>query len=107
VSSKSASLVPTSYLTYTVPCQISIVKAIAHALSTKIYADPKKKELFLAQDDPDLHSLLTDDPLEAQVHVGWLSSIAREAMLDYLAKYKAPRCEGGFNKMIGLRPTGE
>ncbi|GAA5892363.1 DNA cross-link repair protein PSO2 [Sporobolomyces salmoneus] len=83
-----------------------IVKAIAHALSTKIYADPRKKELFLAQDDPDLHSLLTDDPLEAQVHVGWLSSIAREAMLDYLAKYKAPRCEGGFNKMIGLRPTG-
>ncbi|GAA6010089.1 hypothetical protein JCM11491_005862 [Sporobolomyces phaffii] len=83
-----------------------IVKAIAHALSTKIYADPRKKELFLAQDDPDLHSLLTDDPLEAQVHVGWLSSIQREAMLDYLAKYKAPRCPGGFNKMIGLRPTG-
>ncbi|GAA5985593.1 hypothetical protein JCM5350_007148 [Sporobolomyces pararoseus] len=83
-----------------------IVKAIAHALSTKIYADPRKKELFLAQDDADLHSLLTDDPLEAQVHVGWLSSIARDEMLEYLAKYKAPRCEGGFNKMIGLRPTG-
>lgn len=83
-----------------------IVKAIAHALSTKIYADPRKKELFLAQDDPDLHALLTDDPLEAQVHVGWLSSIARDAMLEYLAKYKAPRCPGGFNKMIGLRPTG-
>ncbi|GAA5927294.1 DNA cross-link repair protein [Sporobolomyces koalae] len=83
-----------------------IVKAIAHALSTKIYADPRKKELFIAQDDPDLHSLLTDDPLEAQVHVGWLQSIQRDAMLEYLAKYKAPRCPGGFTKMIGLRPTG-
>jgi len=82
------------------------VKAIAHALNTKIYADPRKKELFVAQDDPDLHSLLTDDPLEAQVHVGWLQSIQREAMLEYLARYKAPRCEGGFTKMIGLRPTG-
>jgi len=82
------------------------VKAIAHALNTKIYADPRKKELFVAQADPDLHSLLTDDPLEAQVHVGWLQSIQREAMLEYLARYKAPRCEGGFTKMIGLRPTG-
>ncbi|KPV77574.1 uncharacterized protein RHOBADRAFT_24085 [Rhodotorula graminis WP1] len=84
----------------------SIVKAIAHALSTKIYCDARKRDLFLAQDDPDLHSLLTDDPLAGQVHVGWLRDINREVMSDYLAKYKAPRVEGGFTKMIGLRPTG-
>ncbi|BGP47317.1 DNA cross-link repair protein PSO2/SNM1 [Rhodotorula kratochvilovae] len=83
-----------------------IVKAIAHALSTKIYCDARKRDLFLAQDDADLHALLTDDPLAAQVHVGGLRDITREAMSDYIAKWKAPRVEGGFTKMIGLRPTG-
>ncbi|GAA5863083.1 hypothetical protein JCM1840_002465 [Sporobolomyces johnsonii] len=83
-----------------------IVKAIAHALSTKVYCDSRKRELFLAQDDADLHSLLTEDPLEAQVHVGYLSDISRESLQDYLGKYKAPRVEGGFTKLIGLRPTG-
>ncbi|GAA5821896.1 hypothetical protein JCM3770_002650 [Rhodotorula araucariae] len=83
-----------------------IVKAIAHALSTQIYCDARKRDLFLAQDDPDLHALLTDDPLAAQVHVGGLRDITREAMSDYMAKWKAPRVQGGFTKMIGLRPTG-
>ncbi|GJN89662.1 hypothetical protein Rhopal_002649-T1 [Rhodotorula paludigena] len=83
-----------------------IVKAIAHALSTKIFCDQHKRNLFLAQDDPELHALLTEDPLAAQVHVGGLRDITREAMSDYLAMWKAPRVEGGFTKMIGLRPTG-
>ncbi|GAA5931232.1 hypothetical protein JCM1841_000868 [Sporobolomyces salmonicolor] len=83
-----------------------IVKAIAHALSTKVYCDSRKRELFLAQDDADLHSLLTEDPLEAQVHVGYLSDISRESLQDYLGQYKAPRVAGGFTKLIGLRPTG-
>ncbi|KWU47380.1 DRMBL-domain-containing protein [Rhodotorula sp. JG-1b] len=84
----------------------SIVKAIAHALSTKVYCDGYKRSLCLAQDDPDLHALLTEDPLEAQVHIGGLRDITREVMQDYLGKYKAPRIENGFTKMIGLRPTG-
>ncbi|GEM08342.1 DNA repair protein Pso2/Snm1 [Rhodotorula toruloides] len=83
-----------------------IVKAIAHALSTKVFCDSYKRSLFLAQDDPDLHTLLTEDPLEAQVHIGGLRDITREAMQEYLAKFKVPRIEGGFTKMIGLRPTG-
>ncbi|EGU12908.1 putative DNA repair protein Pso2/Snm1 [Rhodotorula toruloides ATCC 204091] len=83
-----------------------IVKAIAQALSTKVFCDSYKRSLFLAQDDPDLHALLTEDPLEAQVHIGGLRDITREAMQEYLAKFKAPRIEGGFTKMIGLRPTG-
>ncbi|TKA57709.1 hypothetical protein B0A53_00858 [Rhodotorula sp. CCFEE 5036] len=83
-----------------------IVKAIAHALSTKVYCDGYKRSLCLAQDDPDLHALLTENPLEAQVHIGGLRDITREVMQDYLGKYKAPRIENGFTKMIGLRPTG-
>lgn len=83
------------------------MKAIAHALSTKVYCDGYKRSLCLAQDDPDLHALLTEDPLEAQVHIGGLRDITREVMQDYLGKYKAPRIDNGFTKMIGLRPTGE
>ncbi|GAA5861225.1 hypothetical protein JCM3774_002233 [Rhodotorula dairenensis] len=83
-----------------------IVKAIAHALSTKVYCDGYKRSLCLAQDDPDLHALLTEDPLEAQVHIGGLRDITRDVMQDYLGKFKAPRVEYGFTKMIGLRPTG-
>lgn len=41
------------------------------------------------------------------MHVGWLRDINRDVMSDYLAKWKAPRVEGGFTKMIGLRPTGQ
>lgn len=88
------------------PC-CRIVKAIARALSTKVFCDGYKRSLFLAQDDPSLHELLTEDPLEAQVHVGGLRDITRESMQDYLGKYKAPRVENGFTSMIGLRPTGE
>lgn len=88
------------------PC-CRIVKAIARALSTKVFCDGYKRSLFLAQDDPSLHELLTEDPLEAQVHVGGLRDITRESMQDYLGKFKAPRVENGFTSMIGLRPTGE
>ncbi|BGP15133.1 hypothetical protein JCM10213_005406 [Rhodosporidiobolus nylandii] len=83
-----------------------IVKAIASALQTKVYADERKTPLFLAQDDPELHALLTDDPLRAQVHVGGLRDITRDAMQEYLGKLHAKRVEGGFTSMIGLRPTG-
>ncbi|GAA5908594.1 hypothetical protein JCM6882_003687 [Rhodosporidiobolus microsporus] len=83
-----------------------IFKAIASALSTKVYCDGRKKAHLLAQDDPELHALLTDDPLEAQVHLGGLRDIAREQLQEYLGKYNAKRVQGGFTKVIGLRPTG-
>ncbi|GAA5841480.1 hypothetical protein JCM11251_007155 [Rhodosporidiobolus azoricus] len=83
-----------------------IFKAIAHALSTKVFCDGRKKDYLLAQDDPDLHALLTDDPLEAQVHLGGLRDIAREQLQEYLGRYNAKRVDRGFTKVIGLRPTG-
>lgn len=91
----------------TSPLDTRIVKGIAQALSTKIYCDDKKLAILHAQDDPELHSLITRDPLEAQVHVCWLQEIKHDALADYLGKYSAGRMEGGFTKCIGLRPTGE
>lgn len=80
---------------------------IARALETKIYCDDKKLAILQAQDDPELHDLITRDPLEAQVHVCWLQDIKHDALADYLGKYSAGRMDGGFTKLIGLRPTGE
>lgn len=80
---------------------------IARALETKIYCDDKKLAILKAQDDPELHSLITRNPLEAQVHVCWLQEIKHDALADYLGQYSAGRMEGGFTKCIGLRPTGE
>jgi DNA cross-link repair 1A protein len=80
---------------------------IAKALGTKIYCDEKKFLILEAQDDPELHALLTRKPLEAQVHVCWLQNINRDAMSDYLAQFSSKKLEGGFTKVIGLRPTGE
>ena len=84
----------------------SLPTGIAHALETKIYCDDKKLSILQAQDDPELHALITRDPLEAQVHVCWLQDIKHDALADYLGKYSAGRMEGGFTKLIGLRPTG-
>ncbi|KAM0745986.1 hypothetical protein T439DRAFT_330178 [Meredithblackwellia eburnea MCA 4105] len=85
-----------------------IVKGIAQALSSKVYCDTYKTALFRAQDDPELHAMLTQDPYEAQVHVGMLQSINQESLSNYLGKYKDDGLGGrdGFTKIIGLRPTG-
>ncbi|SCV70881.1 BQ2448_3643 [Microbotryum intermedium] len=83
-----------------------IVKGIAKALGTKIYCDERKSAILSSQDDPELHALMTSDPLEGQVHMCWLNSVNRDAMSDYHAQYSAKRMEGGYTQVIGLRPTG-
>lgn len=61
-------------------------------------------KLLKAQDDPLLHSLLTTNPLAAQVHVVFLSDINHEKLSVYLSQYR--KMQGGFDKLIGLRPSG-
>lgn len=41
---------------------IGSVLAVAKALGTTIYCDPRKKSILLCQADPELHSLLSTDP---------------------------------------------
>lgn len=46
-----------------------IVKAIAKAINSKIYASEAKHKIFSCFEDDELKSRLTRDPLDAQVHV--------------------------------------
>lgn len=58
----------------------------------------------MAQDDPVLHSLITRDPYEAQVHIVYLQEIKKDDLATYLQTYSTG--PGAFTNLIGLRPTG-
>lgn len=80
--------------------------SLAMALGTKIYA-PRKKLHLLATclDSPLLSSLLTSDPLAAQVHMTPLMDIRPETLQEYLSAF-AKLNDGRFTRVIGFRPTG-
>jgi hypothetical protein len=78
-----------------------ICKAIAQALKTRIYASAAKQRIIAQLGDPELTSLLTSNPLEAQVHMQMLMEIRAETLADYLEGYK-----GHFTRIIGFRPSG-
>lgn len=78
-----------------------IVKAIARALQTKVYCDSRKAAILRCQADPELHDLLTKDPLEGGVHLVPLGVIASDRLKDYVERFK-----GHYIKAVGFRPTG-
>ncbi|KAL2153875.1 hypothetical protein VTH82DRAFT_2551 [Thermothelomyces myriococcoides] len=80
-----------------------ICVAIARALRTKIYAPPAKVRMCKQLGDPELSSLLTTDPVEAQVHMQMLMEIRAETLAEYLEEYKT---RGQFGRVIGFRPSG-
>lgn len=80
--------------------------SLAMALRTKIYAPQKKLRLLTTcLDSPLLSSLLTPDPLAAQVHMVPLMEIQPETLQEYLSTY-AKTNGGRFTRVIGFRPTG-
>ncbi|KAF7983348.1 hypothetical protein HWV62_22317 [Athelia sp. TMB] len=78
-----------------------IVKAIAKALNSKVYCDARKAAILRCQSDPELHALLTTDPLAAIVHVVPLGLIAADKLATYIERFK-----GKFTRVVGFRPTG-
>lgn len=78
-----------------------ICLGIAQALKCKIYAPPQKQRVCACLEDTKLTSLLTDDPLEAQIHMQILFEIRAETLSDYLQTFK-----GHFSRVVGFRPTG-
>ncbi|MCJ1474260.1 hypothetical protein MMC13_002918 [Lambiella insularis] len=78
-----------------------ICLGVARALNSKIYAPPNKQKICAALEDPELMARLTNDPLEAQVHMQMLMEIRPETLADYLTEYK-PR----FSRIVGFRPSG-
>ncbi|KAF7308326.1 DNA cross-link repair protein PSO2/SNM1 [Mycena chlorophos] len=80
-----------------------IVKAVAQAINSKIYCDARKMGILRCQSDPDLHALLTDDPLAADVHILPLGKISVDKLHAYLTQ---PALKGTFTRVVGFRPTG-
>ncbi|GMK55095.1 hypothetical protein CspeluHIS016_0201510 [Cutaneotrichosporon spelunceum] len=78
-----------------------IVKAIAQALDSKIYADERKRSIIRAQDDPELHAMMGDDPRECQVHIVPLWNVQRERAQSYLEMLQPH-----FERVLAFRPTG-
>lgn len=75
--------------------------AIAKAVGSKIYCDQRKKGILLCQTDPELHSMLTSDPIEAQVHLLPLGNIQLDRLQSYLTLFYPH-----FDRVLGFRPTG-
>ncbi|KND94738.1 DNA cross-link repair protein pso2/snm1 [Tolypocladium ophioglossoides CBS 100239] len=75
--------------------------SIAKALGSKIFATPSKMKLCKQLDDPELASLLTSNPVEAQVHMQPLMEIRAETLQDYLNSYRPH-----FSRIVGFRPSG-
>ncbi|KAI9798974.1 MAG: hypothetical protein M1833_004327 [Piccolia ochrophora] len=78
-----------------------ICLGIARALSSKIYAPPNKQRICACLEDAELNSLLTTDPLAAQVHMTPLFEIRADTLQDYLNAYKPH-----FSRIVGFRPSG-
>lgn len=74
---------------------------IAKALGSKIYAPSSKQRICRALEDPELDSLLTSNPREAQVHMTPLFEIRAETLDDYLRDYSDCFC-----RAVGFRPSG-
>ena len=74
---------------------------IAQALGTKIFATAQKQRICACLEDPELSSLLTSDPREAQVHMQTLFELRADTLADYLTSLKPH-----FSRVVGFRPTG-
>ncbi|EQL37405.1 hypothetical protein BDFG_01020 [Blastomyces dermatitidis ATCC 26199] len=75
--------------------------AIARALNCKIYAPAAKQRICACLEDAELSRLLTNNPIEAQVHMQTLMEVRAETLLDYLNSLKPH-----FSRVVGFRPTG-
>lgn len=78
-----------------------IVKAVAQALQTKVYCDPRKAAILQCQNDRQLDELITSDPLEGGVHLLPLGLVASDKLKSYVQRFK-----GTFSRVVGFRPTG-
>ena len=78
-----------------------ICVGIAKALGSKIFASPEKIKICRQLGDPELSSLLTSNPIEAQVHMQMLMEIRAETLQEYLNGFKPH-----FSRIVGFRPSG-
>jgi hypothetical protein len=90
--------------TYTIGKE-KIVIACAKALGTRVFcADPRKYSVYAQLEDAELHSLLTRDPLKANVHVTSLMTINGDALKEHTSRMRAMGMR--IDRAIAFRPTG-
>lgn len=78
-----------------------IVLGIARAIDSKIFVSDRKQRIYECLKYPELQERLTNNPLEASIHVVMLGGINVEAIDDYLQKLKPH-----FTHAVAFRPTG-
>ncbi|CAG8461808.1 4399_t:CDS:2, partial [Acaulospora morrowiae] len=78
-----------------------VFQGIARALNSKIYASDSKRKILLCQENPELTSLLTNDPREASVHVVPIKLLRYDSLQAYLKDL-----EPTFKYIMAFRPTG-
>ncbi|CAJ0904858.1 10369_t:CDS:10 [Entrophospora sp. SA101] len=78
-----------------------IFYGVAKAFKSKIYVTEEKRRLISCQENPSLEELLTNDPLEASIHVASLTSLKYENLISYLETFH-PK----YQHVMAFRPTG-
>ena len=81
--------------------------AIAKALDTKVYCDSRKAAILRCQSDPDLHALLTTDPLAAGIHLVPLALIASDRLKGYMERCREMDFYGRLKGLLVLGPNVE
>lgn len=78
-----------------------VAVVVARMLKSKIFCSPRKRLALRAMLWPEIEQLLTEDPLEASVHLVSLGDLTEEGIGKQLDQYW-PR----FTHALALRPTG-
>lgn len=78
--------------------------SIARALKSKIFVTAKKQRLLINFQDDELNELLTDDPLQAAVHVQPMGTINAKGLKEYYEVMK--KKNNNLQQIMGVRPTG-
>ncbi|KAJ3406742.1 hypothetical protein HDV05_005842 [Chytridiales sp. JEL 0842] len=78
-----------------------LFKEIAKAIGAKVFCQYSKRRMLRCLEDPELDDLLTENHMEAQVHVVSMGELNVEALEDVLRHVSAR-----FDRIIAFRPTG-
>jgi hypothetical protein len=73
---------------------------LAKALETKFFAENRKRRIYKCLNDPELDSLMTNDPKKAQVHVVPMNHLNLERLSVLLNKQQEQI------EILAIRPTG-
>ncbi|KAK3931433.1 DNA cross-link repair 1A protein [Frankliniella fusca] len=86
--------------TYTIGKE-KVFMGVANNFNMKIWTNSEKRRVLLCLEDQNIIDRLTNDPLEAQIHVLAMRDISFEVLPSYLSKYSSK-----YSKILGFKPTG-